>query len=172
MKNDEDHSFERDERLNQKHFGHNSDKLSGKSSGEINDNGYFVETDLKVRTYDIDVAGHVNNIVYIKWLEVLRTKFLKVNFDFPHIISEGFYAVVVSTSIKYRKQITLFDKPVGRMTLTGFNHGILTVHVEIFVNDQLSTSAEQKFVIMNLNNSKILKGNELKRFTNLLVVGG
>jgi acyl-CoA thioesterase FadM len=31
-----------------------------------------VELSLNVNTYDIDVAGHVNNIVYIRWLEDMR----------------------------------------------------------------------------------------------------
>src|SRR5947208_6147204 len=35
-----------------------------------------VELLLAVRTYDIDFAGHVSNIVYIRWLEDLRLQFL------------------------------------------------------------------------------------------------
>ena len=33
-----------------------------------------VKLDLIINTYDIDVAGHVNNAVYVQWLEKLRTK--------------------------------------------------------------------------------------------------
>ncbi len=32
----------------------------------------IVERDLPIRTYDIDFAGIVGNIVYVRWLEDLR----------------------------------------------------------------------------------------------------
>jgi acyl-CoA thioester hydrolase len=37
---------------------------------------FEVEIPLPVRTYDIDFAGIVNNIVYIRWLEDLRLEML------------------------------------------------------------------------------------------------
>ena len=33
----------------------------------------MLELPLRVAGYDIDFAGHVNNAVYIRWLEDLRT---------------------------------------------------------------------------------------------------
>jgi len=33
---------------------------------------FLIEVPLPVRTYDIDFAGIVSNIVYIRWLEDLR----------------------------------------------------------------------------------------------------
>ncbi len=34
----------------------------------------FTEITFKIKPYDIDAAGHVNNAVYINWLEDLRVK--------------------------------------------------------------------------------------------------
>lgn len=131
---------------------------------EIIKNACSVEAGLEVKTYDIDVAGHLNNIAYVKWLEDLRTLLLREYFDFKSIIAEGFYAVVISTNIYYKRQIKLFDHPAGKMILTGFNHGIFRLNAEITVNGLLCTSAKQRFVIMNLCDSKFLKTDEIRRF--------
>jgi acyl-CoA thioester hydrolase len=37
---------------------------------------FEVALDLPIKTYDIDFAGIVSNIVYIRWLEDLRLKIL------------------------------------------------------------------------------------------------
>jgi acyl-CoA thioester hydrolase len=31
-----------------------------------------IEMPIRVRTYDIDSAGHVSNIVYLRWMEDMR----------------------------------------------------------------------------------------------------
>jgi len=36
----------------------------------------LVSLDIRVQTYDIDFAGHVNNQVYVRWLEDLRMEML------------------------------------------------------------------------------------------------
>ena len=131
---------------------------------EIIKNACSVEAGLKVKTYDIDVAGHLNNIAYVKWLEDLRTILLEKNFHFSEIIYQGFYPVVTSTSIKYKRQIRLFDHPVGKMTLIGINHGIFALKAELTVDENLCASAEQMFVIMKLCDSKFLNTNDIIRF--------
>lgn len=40
----------------------------------------FIEVPLFVNTYDIDVAGHVNNIVYVRWLEDMRNELFSQNY--------------------------------------------------------------------------------------------
>ncbi len=40
-----------------------------------------VELTIPVRSYDIDFAGIVSNIVYIRWLEDLRSKWLDEHFS-------------------------------------------------------------------------------------------
>ncbi len=34
------------------------------------------ELEIEIKTYDIDVAGRVNNIVYVRWIEDLRSRLL------------------------------------------------------------------------------------------------
>ena len=77
----------------------------------------FIEIPLTVNTYDIDVAGHVNNIVYIRWLEELRSLLFSQIYSLEKLLQINYYLVVAVSEIKYRKQIKLFDKPVGKMIL-------------------------------------------------------
>jgi acyl-CoA thioester hydrolase len=52
----------------------------------------FTELTFTVKTYDIDFAGHVSNIVYIRWLEDLRFALLDEYFPLEPSMKEGVYA--------------------------------------------------------------------------------
>lgn len=123
-----------------------------------------IELKIQVNAYDIDAGGHVNNIVYVRWLEDLRTGLMKEIFDFKKIMTEGCYVVVTSTSIRYKKEIKLFDRPVGRMKVVEISHGMLVLRAEIEANGFLCASAEQRCVIMRLSDSRILKMDEIRNF--------
>lgn len=119
------------------------------------------ESELEVKTYDIDAAGHVNNIVYVRWLEDLRNMLFKKMFDFNNVLTKEYYPVVVSTNIKYKKQLKMFDTPLGNIKLVDYNHGIMNLKIEIKIKDNIAASAEQKCVLINLKTSKMLLQKEL-----------
>lgn len=115
-----------------------------------------------VKTYDIDIAGHLNNAVYIKWLEDLRNQFLDEAIDYPKFIEDGFYAVVISTSIKYKEEIRFNEKPFGIIRLRGYIDGVMDFVFEFVVRDCIVAKAEQKCVVMNLKESKMVINYALK----------
>jgi len=117
------------------------------------------EISLTVNTYDIDVAGHVNNIVYVRWLEDLRNDLFSQNFSLEKLLAANHYPVVVSSEIRYKKQIKLFDKPMGKMFIQSYSHGIILLKAEIMVNNSLTFIATQKCVLMNLNENKMFTGH-------------
>ena len=119
----------------------------------------FIEIPLTVNTYDIDVAGHVNNIVYIRWLEDLRNRLFSQIYPLEKLIEVNHHLVVISSEVKYRKQIKLFYKPVGEMFLHNYSHGIFALKAKIIIDNHLAFIATQKCVFMNLSNSKMFKGN-------------
>jgi len=123
-----------------------------------------IELELEVETYDIDAAGHANNIAYVRWLEDLRTRLVKANFDFKKILADGCYVVVASTTIKYKKPLKLFDRPVGRMTLSDIRHGVMIMKADVLIDGQLASTAEQKCVMVRLSESAILNEDQLRRF--------
>ncbi|MCX6173931.1 MAG: thioesterase family protein [Ignavibacteriales bacterium] len=118
-----------------------------------------IEIPLMVNTYDIDVAGHVNNIVYIRWLEDMRNEFFSQNFSLEKLLEVDHYPVVISTDVKYKKQIKLFDKPVGEIFLHNYSHGMFVFKAEISINNLIVFMATQKCVLMNLKDHKMFKGN-------------
>jgi acyl-CoA thioesterase FadM len=71
-----------------------------------------------VRTYDIDFAGIVSNIVYIRWLEDLRLQLLAEYFPLDTAMqSMNIAPVLLRTEIDYKRAIRLFDAVQGRMWL-------------------------------------------------------
>ena len=63
----------------------------------------------KIFTYHIDFVGHVNNIIYFKWMENGRVKLLEAmeipTFDL--FTNEGVFPVITETTIKYKKPLLL-----------------------------------------------------------------
>ena len=73
-----------------------------------------VEIPIKVKTYDIDFAGLVSNIVYIRWLEDLRLKFLDVYLPLDKQIYQGNVPFISKTQIEYKRPIKLFDNVISK----------------------------------------------------------
>jgi YbgC/YbaW family acyl-CoA thioester hydrolase len=116
-----------------------------------------VEAPIKVNTYDIDAAGHVNNIVYFRWLEELRYKlFLQIQ-PIEKLLEASLYPVVVASDAKYKKQIKLFDKPFGIMILHDYSHGVFILKVEIRIEQSIAFTATQKCVLVDLKSNKMIK---------------
>ncbi|MFA6978605.1 MAG: acyl-CoA thioesterase [Ignavibacteriaceae bacterium] len=122
-------------------------------------NQLFIEVPLLVNTYDIDVAGHVNNIVYVRWLEDMRNILFMQIYPMEKLLESNHHLVVVSSEIKYRKQIKLFDKPIGKMFVQSYSHGMFVLKAEIKIEDHLAFIAIQKCVLLNLNENKMFTGN-------------
>lgn len=69
------------------------------------------ECSLTVRTYECDSYGHVNNAVYLNYLEVARYEFLKdVGFDYPAVIEAGYGVYVARVEIDYKKSALADDR--------------------------------------------------------------
>jgi acyl-CoA thioester hydrolase len=64
----------------------------------------ITECTLRVRTYECDSYGHVNNANYLNYLEYARYEFLRaVGFDYPQAISKGYGIFVARIEIDYKK---------------------------------------------------------------------
>ncbi len=120
----------------------------------------IVENDFIVTTYDIDIAGHLNNVVYVRWLEDLRRIFFDEHYPVKNLLGHNLYPVIASTNIKYKRQIKLFDTPKGFMWLEKIDRIILKLSAEFTVNGSVAAFAEQKCVIYNLETSQIVKPPE------------
>jgi acyl-CoA thioester hydrolase len=101
----------------------------------------MIEMEIKVRTYDIDSAGHVSNINYLYWMEDMRLEVMERFFPMKPLLEKGFQPVIASTTIEYKKAIKLFDKPVGYMWVRELGKVSYTFEGEIHVNGELTTHA-------------------------------
>jgi len=110
---------------------------------------YKTTIDFEVKTYEIDIAGHANNIVYIKWLEDLRIKLFSQLLPLENLVNEKLYPVVTSTVIHYKKQLKLGDKPYGTMYIDFVKHSVMNFKFSIANNGNTSAYGEQKCVLMN-----------------------
>ncbi len=107
------------------------------------DKPLYVEKEFEVRTYDIDFASVVGNIVYIRWLEDLRLKLLATYAPLKDQVNLGQGPILTRTCIEYKKAITLFDKPVGKMWLSDLGQAHWGVKAEFWVGEILCSVAEQ-----------------------------
>lgn len=66
---------------------------------------------LTVRSYECDSYNHVNNAVYLNYLEFARMEFLRaIDFDYEGIIEAGYYLYVTHVDIFYKASALLGDK--------------------------------------------------------------
>lgn len=69
------------------------------------------ETFIKVRTYECDEYAHVNNAVYLNYLEHARVEFLDhVGFPYREIRQKGCGVVVTNISIDYLRELLAGDE--------------------------------------------------------------
>ena len=66
---------------------------------------------IKVRTYECDSYGHVNNANYLNYLEYARYEMLKaVNFDYFGMIKAGYGVYVARIEIDYKRPAVVDDE--------------------------------------------------------------
>ena len=71
-----------------------------------------ISFDLDVYPYQTDFMGHVNNSVYIHWMEIGRTKLLEaVGMPLHVLLKQGFGPVLTHTSITYKGDLEKLLEP-------------------------------------------------------------
>ena len=96
----------------------------------------------EIHTFHIDFLGHVNNGVYIQWMEIGRTKLLEaVGMDLHKILKQSFAPMLVQTTISYKVPLYLGDHAHIEVWLSKLRNttGILEFR---FYNDQQVLVAE------------------------------
>ena len=71
---------------------------------------YDFELDFQVRDYECDMAGIVNNSVYLNYLEHARHEFIKtIGIDFQGLLQSGIFPVVVHADLSYKTSLRSGD---------------------------------------------------------------
>ena len=98
---------------------------------------------LRVRTYECDSYGHVNNANYLHYLEFARYEFLRdVGFDYLALIKSGYGIYVARIEIDYKKPALIDDELIIKTwpLKKGAVSGVLTQ--EIWREDVLLVQAK------------------------------
>lgn len=77
---------------------------------------YDYELEFKVRDYECDLQGVVNNSVYQNYLEHTRHEFLnEIGLNFTELFEKGIMAVVARIDMSYKTPLKSNDKFVVRL---------------------------------------------------------
>ncbi|MCB1006435.1 MAG: acyl-CoA thioesterase [Acidimicrobiales bacterium] len=111
--------------------------------------------DVTIRTFDIDFAGHVSNIVYLEWLEIARTELLEeVGLPIPVILDEGFAPVVARTEIEYRRPLLLGDPVRVNLAVARLRSLSALLEFEVRSGDTVAATARQLGVFVSTATGK------------------
>ena len=122
-----------------------------------------VERTFQPKTYDIDFAGHVSNIVYIRWLEDLRLLLLETYLPLDTLMEKGIAPVVMRTTIDYKKPVRLFDKVVGKMWAGDIGNVKGVLLAEFTVDGIAVATAEQIGIFVRLASGRPVPSPEVFR---------
>jgi acyl-CoA thioester hydrolase len=103
----------------------------------------LIERPIVVRTYDIDFANIVHNIVYFRWLEDLRSEILADVLPIDEILAGGISPILTRSEIEYRWPVRIGDTAVGRMWVAELSRTRWTLAAEIVVGEQICAAARQ-----------------------------
>lgn len=104
-----------------------------------------VSFDQEIHTFHIDFLGHVNNGVYIQWMEIGRTKLLEAaGMVTTEILKQSFAPLLVQTTITYKLPLYLGDH----------------VHVEVWLSELRHTSGILQFRFYNRQQALVAEGNQ------------
>ena len=111
----------------------------------------IIERDLPVRTYDIDFAGIVGNIVYVRWLEDLRLAMMEEAYPIAQALAEDVAPILLETRIAYERPVTLQDALKGRMWVTAMGRVKWHLAAEFVAGGEIRARAEQTGLFIRLS---------------------
>jgi len=113
-----------------------------------------VERAIEIKTYDIDFAGIVSNIVYVRWLEDLRLAMMEEVYPLSQAVADDMAPVLLETRIKYERPLALQDRPIGRIWATAMTGVRWRIAADFRVGETLHASAEQTGLFIRLSTRK------------------
>lgn len=113
-----------------------------------------VRTEIKVQWGDMDAAGHVNNLVYLKWFETARVDYFArlgqdvvMNDDKP-----GF--ILAKQDIKYIFPLTYPDRIVACVRVVDMQSDRFSMHCTVFSQRHQKLAAIMNGVIVTFDYQK------------------
>jgi len=105
---------------------------------------FQVDRLFQVMTYDIDFAGIVSNITYIRWLEDLRNLYADQILPIGEVLNRGIIPALGRTEIDYILPVRFPDKVAGRMWLSDRGRAKYILACEFISNNSGMVTAKAK----------------------------
>lgn len=124
------------------------------------DNNYIFELPMKVRDYEVDSEGIVNNAVYLHYLEHTRHEFCDMaGMSFRSMHQQGIDPVLNKVEIEYKTPLTLGEHFISKLKIS--RQGVRFIfHQDIFnTKGQLVIKALVSCV--TTRNGRLTRGDEL-----------
>ncbi len=113
---------------------------------------------IRIKTYDIDYIGHVNNAVYINWLEDLRLELFDTHFPIHDFEGMDFGLMIVNTNIHYKQGLYLKDKFVdATLWIDSFDRATCHIKAEFKVDGEIRCTATQRGAFVNPETHRIVR---------------
>jgi len=117
--------------------------------------GARVEVDLDIYTFDIDIAAHVSNITYVRWLEIGRLQLLReIGLPVEQLVASGIAPVLTHTEITYRRALVLGDPVRLAVWVDELRAASARLGFEITSGEHLVATARQKGLFVNLDTGR------------------
>lgn len=101
--------------------------------------------DQEIHTFHIDFLGHVNNGIYIQWMEIGRTKLLEAaGMVTADILKQSFAPLLVQTTITYKVPLYLGDR----------------AHIEVWLSELRNTTGILQFRFYNNQRILVAEGQQ------------
>lgn len=124
---------------------------------------------IEIYPYQIDFIGHVNNSVYIQWMEIGRTKLLDaVGLPLPEIARRGFLPVLVHTNITYKTPLYLGNEVQMQLWISELRAASAMIEFHFYNGDRtLVAEAQQKglFIDTETKRPHRLRSDERELFS-------
>lgn len=116
------------------------------------------KTRLVVRSYECDSYSHVNNAVYLNYLETARMDYLhQINFDYKGLVAASYYLYVTHIDIHYKNSALLDDELTIETTPTKLGAASGVFHQRITKEEGNHVCAEADVTWACVKNNTIAK---------------
>ncbi|MEL6902795.1 MAG: thioesterase family protein [Cyanobacteria bacterium J06606_4] len=128
---------------------------------------------LAIYPFHIDAIGHVNNIVYVQWMEIGRVRLLEaVGLPIESMVAQGFGPALVETQIRYKAPLYLGDTVTASIWLSQLRGASARLGFEFFnQRSELVAVGAQRGLFIDLESKRPrrLRGEERDRFGEYLI---
>jgi acyl-CoA thioester hydrolase len=131
---------------------------------------YIFCLDFKVRDYECDIQGIVNNSVYQNYLEHTRHEFMQeLGFNFVKLTNENILPVVYRIEIDYKKSLKPGDEFISCLNIEHEGNLKLVFYQEIIRKSDKQPIIKAKVTTVVLKNGKPVKPDNFLRKINKLL---